>query len=181
MKNARFPPPPRDWLKFKLNWSDNRTITEEFGGRCRPRRWRSAGRHKVKISTTRTRQTRRQIMKLKIRVGVMQDGKARIRSKYPQACRQDIFSKRQPVHRLIFTPAVRKEQKNHTFATRATGSTYVLVCKTGRHTYNTFYPSEGRHFPVFTGWTRLTRAQYRRLTCCGNMHVRTIRKTGSAF
>lgn len=81
----------------------------------------------------------------------MQDGKARIRSKYPQAFRQDISSKWQPVHRLVFTPAVRKGQKNHTSATKAEDSTYFLGCKTGTHTQNTFDPSEGRHFPVFTG------------------------------
>lgn len=61
----------------------------------------------------------------------MQDGKARIRSKYPQAFRQDISSKWQPVRRFIFTPAVRKAQKNHTSVTKAKDSTYFLVVRRG--------------------------------------------------
>lgn len=42
----------------------------------------------------------------------MQERKAGIRSKYPQAFRQDISFKWQPVRQLIFTPVPRKVYKN---------------------------------------------------------------------
>lgn len=53
-------------------------------------------------------------MKLKIRVALMQRRKAGIKSKYPEAVRQDIPFKWQPVRRLTFTTAVRKvHEKAH--------------------------------------------------------------------
>lgn len=150
-------------------------LARSLCGSCRSRRWRSAGHNKVKISTARTHKTRRQIRNLKIRVALMQERKAGIRSKYPQAFRQDISFKWQPVRRLIFTPAPRKVHKNTRLRIKARTARMLGFVRRGERCTIYFNRPKGA-----TSLFLAANPSTVNVARCGNMQVRTIRKPRSA-